>query len=163
MELALTTTITGSHEHGTAAEGIYRQRDVNDHLLAFWGGIEDSAADITFKSVIFIGKYIERIDLYTRFGSAPDDLAGPLRKLTASISTLDSQPMPLCVIDGLVWLVNQLPLRGYDAAAANLKGLLDGCRTHMAAAESSSSGMLSSMSMNLDRHGSSQAPDRGTL
>jgi hypothetical protein len=150
VELALTTTITGSHEHGTAAEGIYRQRDVNDHLLAFWGGIEDSAADITFKSVIFIGKYIERLDLYTRFGSSPEDLAGPLRKLAASISTLDSQPMPLCVVDGLVWLVNQLPLRGYDEAAARLRTMLEGCRTHMASSDSTSAGMLSSMSMNLD-------------
>ena len=164
VELALTTTIAGSHEHGTAAEGIYRQRDVNDHLLAFWGGIEDSAADITFKSVIFIGKYIERIDLYTRFGSAPDDLVGPLRKLTASIATLDSQPMPLCVIDGLVWLVDQLPHRGYDAAATNLGALLDGCRTHMATSESSAAGMLSSMSMNLDRRaaGPMEGPAKGT-
>ena len=71
--------------------------------------------------------------------------------------------MPLGVVDGLVWLVNQLPLRGYDAATAQLRTLLDGCRTHMATSESSAAGMLSSMSMNLDRHGSSQAPDRGTL
>ena len=63
-------------------------------MLAFWGGIENSTADITLKAFVFIGKYIERIDLYTRFHLDNSELDAPLAKLETYSRTLDGMPLP---------------------------------------------------------------------
>ena len=79
VELAM-TNITDAAKYAADAEDIYKQRDITDDMLAFWGGIENSPVDPTLKAFIFIGKYLERIDLYTRFGLTMEELEAPLKK-----------------------------------------------------------------------------------
>ena len=81
-------------------------------MLAFWGGVENSPVDPTLKSFIFVGKYLERVDLYTRFGYSMEELKAPLGKLASYIMPLNGLPVPQCFADGLRWLVGQLPPAG---------------------------------------------------
>ena len=107
--------ITEAAERSASADDIYSQRDIADDMLAFWGGIENSTADITLKAFVFIGKYIERIDLYTRFHLDNSELDAPLAKLETYSRTLDGMPLPSCFVSGISWLLGQLPsLPGAD-------------------------------------------------
>lgn len=133
------------------AEDIYKQRDITDDMLAFWGGIENSPVDPTLKAFIFIGKYLERIDLYTRFGLTMEDLEAPLKKLAAYSMTLDGMPLPSCFADGLSWLVGQLPSRGYQEVADLLKKYLDDYSGRVSALAIKDMGSLSSMNMDAKR------------
>ncbi len=146
IELAL-TNITDAASRAANAEDIYKQRDINDNILAFWGGVEDSPTDMMLKSFIFVGKYIERIDLYTRFGLPADDLREPLRKLVNHAVPLEGLPMPQCFADGLRWLVGQLPTRGYKDLGGDLGHVLDDFSARMATAEVKDTGMLNAMNM----------------
>ncbi|NEH12565.1 alpha-E domain-containing protein, partial [Bifidobacterium saimiriisciurei] len=80
VELAL-SSITDASERSSEAEDLYDQRDVTDDMLAFWGAVENSVVDQTLKSFLFVGKYLERLDLYTRLHVSPTELKPPLRKL----------------------------------------------------------------------------------
>ena len=50
VELAV-KNITEAAERSASADDIYSQRDIADDMLAFWGGIENSTADITREGV----------------------------------------------------------------------------------------------------------------
>ena len=115
------------------------------------GGIENSPVDPTLKAFIFIGKYLERIDLYTRFGLTMEDLEAPLKKLAAYSMTLDGMPLPSCFADGLSWLVGQLPSRGYQEVADLLKKYLDDYSGRVSALAIKDMGSLSSMNMDAKR------------
>ena len=150
VELAM-TNITDAAKYAADAEDIYKQRDITDDMLAFWGGIENSPVDPTLKAFIFIGKYLERIDLYTRFGLTMEDLEAPLKKLAAYSMTLDGMPLPSCFADGLSWLVGQLPSRGYQEVADLLKKYLDDYSGRVSALAIKDMGSLSSMNMDAKR------------
>lgn len=115
------------------------------------GGIENSPVDPTLKAFIFIGKYLERIDLYTRFGLTMEELEAPLKKLAAYSMTLDGMPLPSCFADGLSWLVGQLPSRGYQEVADLLKKYLDDYSGRVSALAIKDMGSLSSMNMDAKR------------
>ena len=150
VELAM-TNITDAAKYAADAEDIYKQRDITDDMLAFWGGIENSPVDPTLKAFIFIGKYLERIDLYTRFGLTMEELEAPLKKLAAYSMTLDGMPLPSCFADGLSWLVGQLPSRGYQEVADLLKKYLDDYSGRVSALAIKDMGSLSSMNMDAKR------------
>ena len=133
------------------AEDIYNQRDITDDMLAFWGGIENSPVDPTLKAFIFIGKYLERIDLYTRFGLTMEEMEAPLKKLASYSMILDGMPLPSCFADGLSWLVGQLPSRGYQEMADSLKKYLDDYSGRVSALAIKDMGSLSSMNMDAKR------------
>ena len=61
-------------EYGGTDADIFKHRDIADNMLAFWGGVENSPVEPTLKSFIFVGKYLERLDLYTRFGYSVEEL-----------------------------------------------------------------------------------------
>ena len=126
VELAL-ANITDAAERYASDADIYKQRDIADDMLAFWGGIENSAAEPALKAFLFIGKYLERIDLYTRFAMPEEDLRAPLRKLVDYSHLLDGMPMPACFADGASWLLGQLPARGdgYERTTRRLRDFLD--------------------------------------
>ena len=92
IELAM-GKIVDAARHGDAARDVYAQRDIADNMLAFWGGIENLPAEPTLKSLLFVGKYIERIDLYTRLGLSRDELAAPMRKLDGYLAPLGGDPV----------------------------------------------------------------------
>ncbi|MBM6699753.1 circularly permuted type 2 ATP-grasp protein [Bifidobacterium pullorum subsp. saeculare] len=124
IELAV-SNITSAAQEAAEARDIYRQRDIADDMLAFWGGIENSDVDSTLKAFVFIGKYIERLDLYTRLAMPAERMDAPLNKLATYAGLMDGLPLPQCFADGVGWLLGQLPTRGYDALADRLKDFLD--------------------------------------
>ncbi|WP_342590844.1 circularly permuted type 2 ATP-grasp protein [Olsenella profusa] len=107
-----------------AAGDFFDHRNIADDLLAFWGGIENSPADPAFKALLLLGKYIERIDLYTRFSLPADLLDAPLRKLASYSTALARAPLPECVAAGMRLLAEELPGRGYPTADDRLCEIL---------------------------------------
>ena len=51
----------------TAVERIDAQRTVGDYLLTFWGALEDGDSATEVKAFVMAGKYLERLDLFSRF------------------------------------------------------------------------------------------------
>lgn len=119
VEMAL-SSIADASSRSSEAEDIYDQRDITDDMLAFWGAIENSVVDQTLKSFLFVGKYLERLDLYTRLMVPVSELNPPLHKLVNYAMTLDGMPVPECFTSGLQWLIGQLPRRGYQELAGTL-------------------------------------------
>ncbi|PAU69810.1 A circularly permuted ATPgrasp [Bifidobacterium italicum] len=115
--------------HSSHADDLYDHRDLADLILSFWGGIEDSQIDAPLKALLFLGKYLERVDLYTRFGLSAQELDAPLRKMTTYVQVLDGLQMPECLESGLVWLVEQTSVRGYAPISEALAAMLSGLRT----------------------------------
>lgn len=115
--------------HSSHADDLYDHRDITDLVLSFWGGIEDSQIDVPLKALLFLGKYLERMDLYTRFGLRKDGLLAPVRKMRTYMQVLDSLQMPECLEGGFMWLIERLPARGYAEMAVELDGMLSGLRT----------------------------------
>jgi hypothetical protein len=145
IELAV-GNITDAAKRSANAEDIYKQRDIDDNVLAFWGGVEDSNIDETLKAFVFIGKYIERLDLYTRLQLAPAELTAPSTKLETYIHVLDGLPLPQCFAAGIGGLCEQMPVRGYVELGARLDDLrhdFEG-RSVLGQAED---GMLNAMNM----------------
>ena len=101
-------------------ESLFSQRDVADNLHAFWGGVENSAADPSFNALVFIGKYIERLDLYSRFNLPADMMLAPMRKLCGYVLQLGDRPLPQCYAEGLDEIVPTLMVRGYIEVADRL-------------------------------------------
>lgn len=125
LELAM-ANIERAAEGDDPAGDLFDHRNVIDDLLAFWGGVENSPADPAFKALLFLSKYIERIDLYTRLALPEDLLGAPLRKLAAHSTALAHTPLPGCAADGMRLLALDLSARGYDGAEDRLCAILAG-------------------------------------
>lgn len=108
------------------AGDLFDHRNVIDDLLAFWGGVENSPADPAFKALLFLSKYVERVDLYTRLSLPKDLLDAPLRKLAAHSTALARTPLPECVAEGMRRLALDLSARGYKGAEDRLCSILAG-------------------------------------
>lgn len=54
---------------------------VLDTILAFWGSVEDTLTDIEVDDILHTGKYLERVDLYTRLRRPPADILTAIAKL----------------------------------------------------------------------------------
>lgn len=150
VELAMNSIVEAA-DRAAFDEDIYKHRDIADNMLAFWGGVENSPVDPTLKSFIFVGKYLERIDLYTRFGYSMEELQAPLSKLASYIMPLDGLPVPQCFADALRWLVGQLPQRNYIQLARKLGTLLDDFDDRICTTELKDLGMLNAMNMDAKR------------
>lgn len=89
-----------------------RHRDVRDNLLAFWGSIEDGMGSMEAKAMIFFGKYVERLELWSRFGEPAATLDRPLRKLIFYLGYV-RHPECLGIEGALSALLANLTARGY--------------------------------------------------
>ena len=87
-------------------------RTVRDDLLAFWGSVEDSVDSGEAKALLFFGKYVERLELWSRFGATERQLDRPLRKLAFYLCYV-THPECLPVADTLATLESNLGARGY--------------------------------------------------
>lgn len=150
IELAV-TNITDAASRFANADDIYKQRDIADNMLAFWGGVENSTVDPSLKAFIFIGKYVERIDLYTRLNLPASEMTAPLRKLETYSRTLDGMPLPQCFADGVRWLLAQLPERGYPELVERLGMFLDDFGGRSITPEAKEMGRINAMNMDGDR------------
>ena len=150
VELAMSSIVEASEYGGTDAD-IFKHRDIAGNMLAFWGGVENSPVEPTLKSFIFVGKYLERLDLYTRFGYSVEELKAPLAKLGSYILPLNGLPVPQCFAEGLRWLVGQLPQRGYAELAEKLGMLLKDFDGRISTKDLKDLGMLNTMDMDAAR------------
>lgn len=101
---------------------LLRQRSVHDDLLAFWGSVEDGAAEPEVKALLFLGKYVERLDLYARFGVDAARLETPLGKLGFYLGYV-KHPECLPQVGALEDLAQALGARGYAEAAEKVTAL----------------------------------------
>lgn len=150
IELAMGGIVDAS-KHAGAAQDVYDHRDIADDMLAFWGGVENSSVEPTLKALIYLGKYLERIDLYTRFGLSEGVLPATVRKLAAHMEVLDELPLPQCFAGGLVWLAEQLPVRGYESTAAELSRMVERMGDRVAPFDADAGSLLSAMDMDAER------------
>ena len=150
IELAMSGIVDAS-KHAGAAQDVYDHRDITDDMLSFWGGVENSSIEPTLKALIYLGKYLERIDLYTRFGLSEGVLPATVRKLAAHMEVLDELPLPQCFAGGLVWLAEQLPVRGYESTAAELSRMVERMGDRVAPFDADAGSLLSAMDMDAER------------
>lgn len=68
---------------------LYEMLMVKDHILAFWGCLDDEVADEGIRNTVKIGKRIERIDIFLRREAAKEDLSREIDRLASRISTTD--------------------------------------------------------------------------
>ena len=59
---------------------------VIDNIAAFWGVADDIIEDENVRSIIKLGKRIERVDLYARFQADSEDMRREIRRLNSRIT-----------------------------------------------------------------------------
>lgn len=146
IELALSNLDDAAQRFGKGGS-VLSQRNVTDDLLAFWGGIENSAADPAFKALVFLGKYLERLDLYSRFTLPSELMEAALGKLNGYAEQLGEHPLPFCYAEGTRILVSDLAARGYADVAARTEQLLARFEGRIVTSDTKDAGSLSSMNM----------------
>ena len=105
-----------------------RHRAVRDDLLAFWGAVEDGMSSGEAKALLFFGKYVERIDLWSRFGVSEAQLDRPVRKLVFYLGYV-RHPECLPLADVLDALLAGVAGRGYgEFVTDRLRDALDSVR-----------------------------------
>lgn len=98
----------------TSIERLDKQRTAGDHLLTFWGAIEDSDTASEVKAFIMAGKYVERIDLYSRFSRPERQFSSPVVRLNFYLGVLPDRARGL-LTDAIGSVADALELRGYSA------------------------------------------------
>lgn len=78
LEMALNILKEGYKEHTPLRE----MQSVMDHLMAFWGCLDDYVDDEESRNVIKVGRYQERLDLYFRFSMPCDKKLKEYMKLS---------------------------------------------------------------------------------
>lgn len=58
---------------------------VVDNIAAFWGMADDRIDERNVRSIIKLGKRVERIDLYARMNASPDEIRREIRRLSARV------------------------------------------------------------------------------
>ena len=59
---------------------------VVDNIVAFWGMADDAIDNEAVRSMIKLGKRIERIDLYARMNMSPEELRREMKRLNLRIN-----------------------------------------------------------------------------
>ncbi|MDO5291788.1 MAG: alpha-E domain-containing protein [bacterium] len=70
---------------------LIEMQSVLDHLLAFWGCVDDYIDDPKIRDIIKTGRRIERIDLYLRFELSNSSILRELTKLSSRIKKTELQ------------------------------------------------------------------------
>lgn len=97
----------------TAVERIDAQRTVGDYLLTFWGALEDGDSATEVKAFVMAGKYLERLDLFSRFKRDEDAFRSPVVRLDFYLSALSERARG--ILSGAVGSVaDAMALRGYS-------------------------------------------------
>lgn len=114
IELALTNLKSEKSPEGR----LKAHRSVGDNLLAFWGAVEDSVESSEAKAIIFFGKYVERVELWSRFGTDEQLMDRPVRKLIFYLGYIKHpESLPVCAALGT--LISNLEARGYGEFVVN--------------------------------------------
>ena len=59
---------------------------VRDAIYAFWGSIDNNMTDQEGSKIIYLGKMVERVDLYLRLGYPVEDISTELNHLLKCIA-----------------------------------------------------------------------------
>lgn len=70
---------------------IFDLQKVIDNLMSFWGAVDDYIIDDSVRDTIKAGKYMERLDLFCRFGRSMYKIEGCERRLRRYIHHLDTE------------------------------------------------------------------------
>lgn len=70
---------------------IFDLQKVIDNLMSFWGAVDDYIIDDDVRDTIKTGKYMERLDLFCRFGRSMYKIEGCERRLKRYIHHLDTE------------------------------------------------------------------------
>ena len=97
----------------TAIERLDKQRTVGDHLLTFWGAIEDGTMATEVQAFIMGGKYVERIDLYSRFSRPERQFDAPVMRLDFYLGMLPPQARGF-LAPAIGSVADALEMRGYS-------------------------------------------------
>lgn len=84
-------------------------QSVLDHLLAFWGCVDDYIDDACIRDIIKTGRRIERIDLYLRFEHNKDAILRELMKLQSRIAKT-ALSFDHSLLDSILQEVEQSPI-----------------------------------------------------
>lgn len=90
----------------TAQSTIVELQNIIDHILAFWGCVDDMIEEETIKSILKTGRRIERLDLYLRFGMSTDVLKRELNKLSRRIDNT-GMSYNMTALENLPYMFNQ--------------------------------------------------------
>lgn len=81
MELALNCL-----EHAKDCPAVMIElHKILDYILAFWARIEDETDSEQIRSVVKIGRYLERINLYLRLRKTKEDMIKPFHMMVAKL------------------------------------------------------------------------------
>lgn len=98
-----------------SAEGrLDKQRAVGDHLLTFWGALEDGGSNPDVKAFVMAGKYVERIDLYSRFKKPETAFNAPVVRLNFNLGILPDRARGF-VAEAIGSVADAVERRGYSA------------------------------------------------
>lgn len=70
---------------------IFDLQKVIDNLMSFWGAVDDYIIEDSVRDAIKAGKYVERLDLFQRFGREAYKINGCKRRLGRYIQHLDTE------------------------------------------------------------------------
>lgn len=102
-------------ESKTAEERVAALRAANDSLLAFWGALEDSNSTAEIKAFVMAGKYVERLDLFSRFKRPEAEFNAPVVRLAFNLNILPEHARGL-LCEAVQSVAASIEARGYSAA-----------------------------------------------
>ncbi|MGN0166093.1 MAG: alpha-E domain-containing protein [Lachnospiraceae bacterium] len=106
----------------SAPSTIVELQGIIDHILAFWGCVDDMVDEECIRSIMKAGRRIERLDLYLRFNMPAPVLKRELKKLNRRIVrtgiTYNTESL-----ENLPYLLNQ-PEIDYEAALEMVESIV---------------------------------------
>lgn len=96
---------------------------VIDNILAFWGCIYDQIGDSKTRSIIKLGKRIERLDLYLRFREKRETLLQEIKRLGYRLAKT-ALPYSVDELD-LIYACIESDVIDYDGAVKHLEAIFD--------------------------------------
>lgn len=96
---------------------------VVDNIVAFWGIADDSIDSECVRSMIKLGKRVERIDLYARMEMKPEELKREMRRLNLRINRTGLK-YNTAKLAHLNYLVEVTPVE-YDVLVCEIESLFD--------------------------------------
>ncbi len=92
---------------------------VRDDLYAFWGSVEDNMEDLESRDLIYIGKAVERLDLFVRLSYKDEDIRRVFDYLTGLVHPYENVYNPVLNVEAY---------EGLDRLLSRGKGI-ESCRT----------------------------------
>ncbi len=98
---------------------------VRDDLYAFWGSVEDNMEDMESKDLIYIGKAVERLDLYVRLSYKDEDIRRVFDYLTGLVHPYESVYNPVLNVEAYESLDRLLSRgKGTESCKTEVLGLI---------------------------------------